>query len=94
LQVGRRIVLAGMGNDGMRLLGEITDPEEVSELVAKAGGAGGGSVFASLLTHESANYAAPEPMAVPGRSASEAAVAAPPGLKALLSRLRSLKMHG
>lgn len=40
VQVGRRLILTGIAGDAISSLGEISDPDEVAELLARCGGRG------------------------------------------------------
>ncbi len=54
LRIGRRFVLVGVSGDRMNTLSEITDAEEVAELVAKVGGGSGSTAgaFEKMMTRE------------------------------------------
>ena len=59
LRVGRRFVLVGVSGDRMSALSEITDADEVAELVAKVGGGAGtsGSAFERVISRETDAFA-------------------------------------
>ena len=92
VQVGRRLLLLGISADRMATLCEVTDPDEVLELLARGGeDKSKREAFDGWLTHESASYRpsdeAREYVVEPSTRGSET----PPPVARLLTRLRSLQ---
>ncbi len=94
VQLGRRYVLVGVCGDGMRVLSEIDDPDEVAELAARTGTslARGAGAFDHQLLEQASNFVEPESVPevaqdVTRRRSSRASQQ----LNRLLQRLRKLQ---
>ncbi|HRX86055.1 MAG TPA: flagellar biosynthetic protein FliO, partial [Phycisphaerae bacterium] len=92
LQVGRRVVLVGIGPDGLRTLTEITDAQEVALLLGKSSSAAPAENFDHLLAEELEAYDATEEDAeTPQEAARESLQATRGQLESLRSRIRALQ---
>jgi len=95
LHVGRRLVLVGMGPDAMRTLAEITDPEEVSQLLGKTNSKRiAGHSFDRMLAEELNEYAGESLSATeesPENAVRETLQVTRGQLETLRNRIRSLQ---
>lgn len=95
VRVGRRFVIVGVSGDRMTALADITDPDEVAELVERidASPAATPTGFDDLLRSETGHYldVAPDVAAHPSRLADGLRRGREP-LSKLLRRLRSLQL--
>lgn len=94
ISVGRRVVLVGMSGDRLTRICEVTDPEEVAELVPTAGASRSGTrEFETLLAREVDEYGkGPQLAETPpttARGRNGLSIREP--LNALLGRLRILQ---
>ncbi len=104
LQVGQRLVLAGQCGGQMSRLCEITDPQEVAQLLGQAQSEKSGSLssaFSSFFSRAEQGYVQPAPPAAPA-SAATAGAGGPAGaveeplakqaeeLRGLLDKVRSM----
>lgn len=92
VRLGRRYVMVGLGGDQVTTLCEITDPDEVSELLLRTGtsttpkaGAFDASLVKECLEYDHQTDRTPEPSALGPK------MSAPSPLKNLLNRLRNLQ---
>jgi flagellar biosynthetic protein FliO len=96
VRMGRRFVLVGVSGDRLSRLCEVSDPEEVAELAARAGigTTPSTNAFDNLLLHEAASYEEPDEPELAGGDRSDG----PDGgrvsrsLTGLLTRLRSVRV--
>lgn len=92
--LGRRFVLLGVSGDRVTTLCEVCDPDEVAELAARVGAAGGRATgdFDDLLVREAGGYSASAPADVDETaSARSGGSPAREPLNDLLRRLRVLQ---
>ncbi len=91
IQLGRRFVLVGVSPDRVGMLSEITEPQEVASLLARAGlpGKNADKCFDEALLRESAEYSETIDEPVGLEQAQPAQRSAPLG--ELLQRLRTLQ---
>lgn len=91
LQVGRRLVLVGIGPEGLRTLSEITDAEETALILGKTASPPQ-ERFDNLLAEELDEYdASAEDAPAPAEPAREALSATRGQLDSLRSRIRALQ---
>lgn len=92
LQLGRRLVLVGLTGERMTRICEISDAEEVLELLAQTNSAGGGrSGFDDLLSRESASFREEAAERADAEAAAGGAYATAAPVTRLLTRLRALQ---
>ncbi len=94
VRVGRRFVLVGLAGDRVNVLCNVCDQDEVAELAARVGTAGGQPVaeFGDLLIDEAAEYKVPaERNAGRAQPVRSAGTGAAQPLSDLLRKLRELK---
>jgi flagellar biogenesis protein FliO len=96
IQVGRRLVLIGISGDRMTGLSEVTDPDEVAELLAQPAAGGrrqSSELFGDLLRQEARSYVRPGRSQPKDADPQETSVArTQKSLTDLLSRLRSVNV--
>ena len=76
LRVGRRLLIVGIGEDGLRTLGEVTDAAEIDRLAGLCRPAGPGGGFAAML-----QSAVPKAKPAAGPAPKKPAMADLPGLR-------------